>query len=193
MSTLLTVTRRFSAMQDEGYPVLRSLRTIHDELEDGTLKDAFTSIIVDIECGASVHEAFARQPQCFDREYVSIIKAGEYGGMLEVTLQRLVAHLEQLAKGELARTFRTLALLVSVGVPILECLKIVQEKCLDDRYQRLYQEVYQSIRGGGTIAEVFRGFGLPPKVVDLIMEGEEKGDLDPMLYKAADLCDTVDL
>src|SRR5262249_3815902 len=53
----------------------------------------------------------------------------------------------------IARTMRTLGTLISSGVPILEALSIVKETCMNGVYERCFQNVYNSIREGETIAQ----------------------------------------
>ncbi|GIW82826.1 MAG: hypothetical protein KatS3mg105_4633 [Gemmatales bacterium] len=87
-----------------------------------------------------------------------------------------------------ARTTRTLATLISSGVPILESLSIVRETCNNMVFERCYQRVYESIREGDTIAQPMRESKLvDDMVVNMIDVGEETGDLDTMLTKIADV------
>jgi type IV pilus assembly protein PilC len=53
------------------------------------LKNALIDVVDDVESGATLSEAFAKHPKCFDRLYVNMVKAGEAGGALEVILKRL--------------------------------------------------------------------------------------------------------
>src|SRR5438552_14835706 len=89
MKALCTFTRQFSTLQDAGLPVLRSLKILEGQMKGGPLKHALIDVVDDVESGASLSEAFAKHPKCFDRLYVNMVKAGEAGGALEVILQRL--------------------------------------------------------------------------------------------------------
>src|SRR4051794_13844033 len=86
---LCTFTRQFSTLQDAGLPVLRSLRILEGQMKPGSLKNALIDVVDDVESGATLSEAFAKHPRCFDRLYVNMVKAGEAGGALEVILKRL--------------------------------------------------------------------------------------------------------
>ncbi len=86
---LCTFTRQFSTLQDAGLPVLRSLRILEGQMKGGVLKNALIDVVDDVESGATLSEAFAKHPKCFDRLYVNMVRAGEAGGALEVILQRL--------------------------------------------------------------------------------------------------------
>jgi type IV pilus assembly protein PilC len=86
---LCTFTRQFSTLQDAGLPVLRSLRILEGQMKPGVLKNALIDVVDDVESGATLSEAFAKHPRCFDRLYVNLVKAGEAGGALEIILKRL--------------------------------------------------------------------------------------------------------
>lgn len=86
---LCTFTRQLSTLQDAGLPILRSLRILEGQAKPGGLKNSLLGVIEDIEGGATLSEAMAKQPKAFDNLYVNMVKAGEAGGALEVILQRL--------------------------------------------------------------------------------------------------------
>lgn len=89
-----------------------------------------------------------------------------------------------------ARTTRTLGTLVSSGVPILEALAIVRETANNAVFERAFQQVYDSIREGDTIAAPLKKARIvDDMVVNMIDVGEETGDLDKMLSKVADVYD----
>src|SRR5207302_6590741 len=86
---LCTFTRQFSTLQDAGLPVLRSLKILEHQMKPGVLKNSLIDVVDDVESGSTLSEAFSKHPKAFDRLYVSMVKAGEAGGALEVILQRL--------------------------------------------------------------------------------------------------------
>lgn len=86
---LTAFTRQLSILQDAGLPILRSLRILANQSKPGRLKFSLEDTCDEIEAGATLSEAMAKSPKCFDRLYVNMIKAGEAGGALELILQRL--------------------------------------------------------------------------------------------------------
>lgn len=91
-------TRQLAAMLSSGMPVVAALQT----LEDQTINQSFKSIILgvrqQIEGGAMLSEAMRGYPDVFDELYISMFRAGEQGGMLAETAQRIAMYLESAAK-----------------------------------------------------------------------------------------------
>jgi type IV pilus assembly protein PilC len=93
-------------------------------------------------------------------------------------------------KTVVARTARTLATLVSSGVPILEGLIIARDTAGNAVFERAYHRVYESIREGDTIAQPLKEARVvDDMVVNMIDVGEETGELDVMLNKISDVYD----
>ncbi|HQR06054.1 MAG TPA: type II secretion system F family protein [Gemmatales bacterium] len=117
---LCTFTRQFSTLQDAGLPVLRSLKILEGQLKPSALKNALIDVVDDVESGATLSEAFAKHPKCFDRLYINMLKAGEAGGALEVILQRLADFKEkaQTLKRKIigAMVYPIVVILVAVGI-----------------------------------------------------------------------------
>ena len=87
----------------------------------------------------------------------------------------------------LARFSRTLATLVSSGVPILQAIEITGKTSGNIVIEEAMVDVRESVRNGETIARpLSRVPVFPPMVTNLIAIGEETGALDSMLHKVAD-------
>jgi type IV pilus assembly protein PilC len=90
-------------------------------------------------------------------------------------------------KTTVARWTRTLATLISAGVPILEALNITRETSGNEVYARMLGKVHAAIRQGDTFANPLRqSKTVDSIVVNMVDVGEETGDLDKMLMKVAD-------
>ena len=90
-------------------------------------------------------------------------------------------------KTTVARWTRTLATLISAGVPILEALNITRETSGNEVYARMLGKVHGAIRQGDTFANPLRqSKTVDSIVVNMVDVGEETGDLDKMLMKVAD-------
>jgi type IV pilus assembly protein PilC len=90
-------------------------------------------------------------------------------------------------KVALARWSRTFSGSVSSGVPMLQSIKLTGETAGNVVVERSMEDVYASVKRGGTLAgpieqnEIF-----PPMVGHMVAVGEETGQLEHMLSKIAD-------
>ncbi len=86
-----------------------------------------------------------------------------------------------------ARFCRTLATLISSGVPILDGLEITARTAGNAIIEDAIMNVRKAVEGGLTIAQPLRECGeFPSMVVQMIGVGEQTGALDAMLSKIAD-------
>jgi type IV pilus assembly protein PilC len=97
---------------------------------------------------------------------------------------------EVVRKIVVARFSRTLATLVSAGVPILQAIDITGKSAGNVVIEHAMDAVEISVKEGQTISEPLKGVGVfPDMVVQMISVGEETGSLDSMLQKVADFYD----
>jgi type IV pilus assembly protein PilC len=90
-------------------------------------------------------------------------------------------------KVALARWSRTFAGAVSSGVPMLQAIKLTGETAGNVVVEHSMEDVYASVKGGGTIAGPIEENAIfPPMVGHMIAVGEETGQLEHMLGKVAD-------
>jgi type IV pilus assembly protein PilC len=86
-----------------------------------------------------------------------------------------------------ARFCRTLATLISSGVPILDGLEITARTAGNSIIEDAIMSVRKGVEGGLTLAQPLRESGVfPNMVVQMIGVGEQTGALDAMLSKIAD-------
>jgi len=112
-----------------------------------------------------------------------------YGGRRAV--DRMVLKLPILGilmqKIAVARFCRTLATLISSGVPILDGLEITARTAGNAIIEDAIMAVRKGVESGLTIAQPLKESGVfPPMVVQMIGVGEQTGALDAMLSKIAD-------
>jgi type IV pilus assembly protein PilC len=95
-----------------------------------------------------------------------------------------------LKKVAVSKFTRTMATMMSSGVPILDGLTIVSKTSGNKIIENALMKVRKSISEGKTIAEPLLETGIfPPMVVQMIAVGEATGALDTMLAKIADFYD----
>jgi type IV pilus assembly protein PilC len=112
-----------------------------------------------------------------------------YGGRRVV--DRIVLKLPILGvimqKIAVARFCRTLATLMSSGVPILDGLEITARTAGNAIIEDAIMAVRKAVESGLTVAQPLKESGVfPPMVVQMIGVGEQTGALDAMLSKIAD-------
>ena len=85
-----------------------------------------------------------------------------------------------------ARFMRTLSILASSGVPVLDSLRIAGEVISNVPMRRAVDEAAIRIREGAPISRSLKEQGVfPPMTIHLISSGEASGKLDDMLERAA--------
>jgi type IV pilus assembly protein PilC len=89
-------------------------------------------------------------------------------------------------KSIMARTCRTLSVLLNAGIPLIEAMETVSKVSGNSVIETALAEATQRMRNGGTIAETLRETGhFPGMITQLVATGEESGTLPTMLAKAA--------
>ena len=124
---LCTFTRQLATLIDAGLPLLRGLRVLERQEKNPTLKETIQKIGIAVEGGGTFSEALAMHPKVFNKLFISMVKAGEMGGVLEVVLLRLAEFMEkaQKIKGKVvAAMFYPVAVLI-VAVVIMGVLMVV--------------------------------------------------------------------
>ena len=119
-------SRQFAALVNAGVALVRGLGVLADQCPNPKLKRALQEISSDVQQGTNLSDAMRKHPQCFDGLYVSMIQAGEVGGVLDDVLNRLsklledVARLQNQIKSAMAYpiTVGIIALLVFLGMTI---------------------------------------------------------------------------
>ena len=94
---LVIFSRQLATMVDAGLPLVQSLDTLHEQIDNPTFKTVVRDLIENIERGASFSEALALHPKVFSSLFVNMVKAGESSGTLSEILDRVAAYLESSA------------------------------------------------------------------------------------------------
>ena len=93
-------------------------------------------------------------------------------------------------KSVISKFARTLATLISSGVPILEALNNVKDITGNMAMSKAVKQIHDSIREGESIAKPLRESKIcDAMVVNMVEIGEQTGELDKMLSKIADSYD----
>jgi type IV pilus assembly protein PilC len=287
-------SRQLATMVASGMTILRALHVLEMQTENKLLKDTLASVRGDVEAGLLLSDALERHPKIFGPLYVAMVRAGEAGGVLEMSLLRTADQLEKDAslrrqvrgamiyptlvisfavivmlalvaflipvfqsvfkqfgghlptltafmvglsalvrhqgyivlgvvaaiafaffkwkksttgrpqwdafklripmkigdvvqKVAIARWSRTFASLTSAGVPVMQALEICGKTAGNAVVERSMDQVIDSVKSGGTIAEPLKQSRVFPAMVShMVSVGEETGAVDAMLAKIAD-------
>jgi type IV pilus assembly protein PilC len=92
---LVIFTRQLSTLVNAGVPLARSLSTLQQQSASPVLKKQLEQVVKRIEGGTSLGDALADHPKTFSSIYVSMVRAGEEGGILDDVLKRLAIQQEK--------------------------------------------------------------------------------------------------
>ena len=113
-------SNKMAALIDAGVPIVRSLEMLASQQTQPLFKRALTAIYIEVNQGTNLGTAMRRWPTVFDRLMVSMVEAGEAGGVLDETLRRLaklqedVAKMQNQIKGALG--YPVTVLFIAIGV-----------------------------------------------------------------------------
>jgi general secretion pathway protein F len=90
---LLIFTQELHTLVHAGFPLDRSLAVLGQLAESPAMAEVVQDVLKEVKGGKSFSEALAKYPAVFPKVYVSMVKAGEAGGVLEEILTRLASFL----------------------------------------------------------------------------------------------------
>ena len=85
----ITFTRQMATLIGAGLPLATSLRTVAEQTQSKAMKTIVEEVLVSVESGKTLFESFSKYPDVFNGVYLSLIKAGETSGTLDLALKRL--------------------------------------------------------------------------------------------------------
>jgi type IV pilus assembly protein PilC len=91
-------SRQFAVLVNAGVAMVRGLGVLSEQCTNPKLKRALLDISADVQQGTNLSDAMRKHPQCFDNLYVSMVQAGEVGGVLDEVMNRLAKLLEDVAR-----------------------------------------------------------------------------------------------
>ena len=297
ISELAVMTRQFSTLISAGLPLETSLVALYEQTDDQKLKEILSEVRNRLSEGSSLHAALEEHKSVFSDLYVSMVRAGEASGTLDVVLNRLADFLEKQleltskirgamvypaimfvvgmgvlvfmmtfvipkvadifeasnkalpfvtvvligasdflrenfalmlvfmavvfffahryvktpsgkkiydrlslripvfgkmsSKVMISRFTRTLATLLSSGIPLLDSIKVSESVLGNSLYVENIRDVQVKVAEGSAFGDCLGQTGIfPPLVVRMVSVGEEVGKIEDMLSKVADMYDT---
>ena len=113
-------TRQFSTMVNAGVALIRTLNILSEQTDNKRFSKIIINIKDKVEQGNSLSDALKDHPKIFSKLYISMVRAGETGGVLDEVLNRLAAFLEAQAKLTAqikgAMTYPVVVLVIAVAI-----------------------------------------------------------------------------
>jgi len=94
-TALSEVTRELAIMLAAGQDLDRALRFVVESTRNARARTILGTVRDKVRSGSSLAAALAAEPRSFSRLYVGLVRAGEAGGTLPATLDRLATLLER--------------------------------------------------------------------------------------------------
>ena len=95
LKDLAVFSRQFAVMIDSGLSLLRALSILEEQTENKALAEVLHEVRLDVEKGSALSAALGRHPKVFNKLYVSMVRAGETGGVLDSVLLQLADTIEK--------------------------------------------------------------------------------------------------
>ncbi len=129
LSDLVMFTRQLATMIDAGLAMVQSLQALAEQTTNKVMRDVIKDVTTRVEGGDNFSEALQKHPKAFSRLYVSMVAAGEKGGLLAEILARLATYLENTArlrkKVKAALMYPTVVTVVAIAITTFLLVKVV--------------------------------------------------------------------
>jgi type IV pilus assembly protein PilC len=129
LQDLVVFTRQLATMIDAGLAMVQCLQALAEQTQNKVMRDVIKDVCTRVEGGDSFSEALSKHPKVFNRLYVSMVSAGEKGGLLAEILARLATYLENTAKLQRkvksALMYPTIVTIVAIGITIFLLVKVI--------------------------------------------------------------------
>lgn len=145
---LTAFTRQLATLIDAGLPLLRGLDVLRKGEKNATLKRTLQQLAESVEGGSTFSEALAQHPKVFNKLYVNMVRAGEAGGVLDVTLSRLADFQEKAQKIKnkviSAMVYPTVVICVALAIVTFLMIVVIPK----------FQEIFTDLLEGKSLPEL---------------------------------------
>jgi len=140
---VVTFTRQLSTMISAGLPIARALEVLGSQSLNKGFRKMVTEILRAVEGGVSLSLALSKYPRAFDDTYVSLVRAGESSGKLDIILKRLADNMEAErdldSKFKAAMIYPVIVLFAMVAVFVILMVFVIPK--LADMYKSMSIEL----------------------------------------------------
>ena len=127
--TLVVFTRQLSTMIDAGLPLVQCLDILASQEPDRDFQEVIYGVKAQVEQGSTLAESLKKYPKVFDTLFVSLVAAGEVGGILDTILNRLAQYVEKSMKTKQkvasALKYPAFVLIAAGGIMVVMLWKVI--------------------------------------------------------------------
>ncbi|WP_459844355.1 type II secretion system F family protein [Halanaerocella petrolearia] len=92
---LALFSRQFATMINSGLSLVRTLNILSEQVVASKLKDSIIAIRERVESGMTLSEAMIKEDKVFPKLFITMVEAGETGGILDGVLEELAQYFEK--------------------------------------------------------------------------------------------------
>src|SRR5204862_4469843 len=129
---LVLFTRQLATMIEADISLVQGLTALFDQCEpkrQRSLRHVVSDVTTRVQGGETFHESISKHPRVFNRLFVSMVKAGESGGLLAEILERLAGFLEASArlrkKVKSAMTYPVIVVCIAFAITTFLIVRVV--------------------------------------------------------------------
>jgi type IV pilus assembly protein PilC len=129
---LVLFTRQLATMIEAGISLVQALTALYEQCDpkrQKNLRNVISDVTTRVQGGETFNESIAKHPRVFNRLFVSMVKAGEAGGLLAEILDRLAGFLEASArlrkKIKSAMTYPTIVISIALLITTFLIVRVV--------------------------------------------------------------------
>lgn len=112
--------RQFATMINAGVSLIRCLSVLEVQTNSPKLKEIIRDVQTQVESGSTLSKSLSKYPLIFSNLFIGLVRAGEVGGVLDESLDRLATFLEKdmelRRKVKSAMTYPTLVMVAAIGI-----------------------------------------------------------------------------
>jgi len=129
---IVLFTRQLATMIDAGISLVQALTALYEQCDprrQRNLRHVISDVTSRVQGGETFNDSIAKHPRVFNRLFVSMVKAGEHGGLLAEILDRLAGFLEASArlrkKVKSAMTYPVIVLSIALLITTFLIVRVV--------------------------------------------------------------------
>ena len=119
---ILAITTQMSTAISAGLPLLNALEIIEAQQHKPQMKELLGYLAKSVSSGDSLSDAMAKRENIFSKLYISMVRVGETGGILDQTMKQLAS---LLAREEKIKTSMTNAMIYPVVLLVAGIIAVV--------------------------------------------------------------------